>query len=238
MPRELVLRIANEAGELTPDNADPVQVLAVAAAYLESLQVVAADSSIDFHVEGIALRTGSVELAFRIDKVAVAKKLAHAVALAMLQPEAPPSIRRLRLSLARLPAHVHAQVQVGKWESRVDPEPAVREQPLRELTVLRGQVIRIGGITPAVRVRDSDGRDFSLEASRDDLRALGTQLYGQVEIEAEVERDERGDIAGGRVLSFAVITDEDPAEAWQKWFAETADSWDDASVEALLGRRD
>jgi len=84
-------------------------------------------------------------------------------------PDAPPPIRRLRTALSRLPAHV----QVGRWESRVDPEPVVHEQPLRELTTLRGQLIRVGGVTPAVRLRDSEGRDFSLEASKDDLRALG-----------------------------------------------------------------
>jgi hypothetical protein len=237
-PRELVLRIANDDGELTPDNADPVQVLAFAAAYLESLQTVAADNAITFHVAGIALRTGSVELAFRIDKVVTAQKLAREVAAAMLEPDAPAPIRRLRTVLSRLPAHVHAQMQVGRWERRVDPEPVVHEQPLRELTMLRGQLIRVGGVTPAVRLRDSDGRDFSLEASKDDLRTLGTQLYREVEIEAEVERDEHGAIVAGRVLSFAVVIDEDPADAWQKWFDESAGTWDDASVEALLGRRD
>lgn len=238
VPRELVLRIANDDGELTPDNADPVQVLAVAAAYLESLQAVAADSAVAFHVEGIALRTGSVELAFRVDKLATTKKLAREVAAALLEPDAPPPIRRLRTALSRLPTHVHAQVQVGRWESRVDPDPVVHEQPLRELTTLRGQLIRVGGVTPAVRLRDSEGRDFSLEASKDDLRALGTQLYREVEIEAEVERDERGEIAAGRVLGFAMVTDEDPADAWQKWFDENTGTWDDASVEAVLGRRD
>jgi hypothetical protein len=87
-------------------------------------------------------------------------------------------------------------------------------------------------------LRDSEGRDFSLDASKDDLRALGTQLYREVEIEAEVERDEHGEIAAGRVLGFAMVTDEEPADAWQNWFDENIGTWDDASVEALLGRRD
>jgi hypothetical protein len=235
-----VLRIAhddeNDDG-FTAANADPVQVLALAAAYLESLQAIAADAGERLGIEGIELRAGSIELAFRVEKLAPIREHARELARTMTVADAPAPVKRLRAAIARLPEHVHAEVRLGNWRAAVESGLVHDEQPLRELTTLRARLIRIGGIRRAVRLRTGDDRDFSLEASEEQLRALGVLLYREVEIEAEVERDEHGNIDGGRLLTFALVVEgDDPADAWQKWFDENAGDWDEASVEVFLGR--
>lgn len=237
-PRELVLRIAHgeDKRQFTPETADPVQVLTLAAAYLESLQVIAVDAGTTLSVEGIELRPGSVELAFRVKQLAPVQALARELRRVMAAGSGAGPIKRLRTALAKLPAHVRAEVHVGAWTSPIESSTADDHGPFLELTTLRAQLIRVGGIRPAVRLRTSDDRDFSLEASEDQLRALGAHLYREIEIDAEVERDGHGHVHDGRLVSFApVIDDQDPAAAWQKWFDENAGDWDEASVEAILG---
>jgi len=78
-------------------------------------------------------------------------------------------------------------------------------------------------------------------------RALGGCLYREVEreveIEAEIARDEVGVISSGRVLAFEPVESGDPVEAWDKWFEQSSGDWDDESVEAsptrssMLNRR-
>lgn len=233
------MRIAHDLDktQFTPRSADPVQVLALAASYLESLQAIAADAGETLDVEGIELRPGSVELAFRIGKLAPVQEYARELARAMTATDAPAPVRRLRSAVSRLPVHVHAEVHVGAWKSLVQATLIRDDQPLRELTTLRAKLLRVGGIRRAVRLRAGDDRDFSLEASEDELRQLGAYLYREIEIEAEVERDDHGNILEGRLLSFAVVDDErGAADAWQQWFDDNAGEWDEASVENFLGR--
>lgn len=155
----------------------------------------------------------------------------------MTATDAPAPVRRLRSAVSRLPVHVHAEVHVGTWKSLVQTTLVRDDQPLRELTTLRAKLLRVGGIRRAVRLRTGDDRDFSLEASEDELRQLGACLYREIEIEAEVERDDHGNILDGRLLSFAVVDDErSAADAWQQWFDDNAGEWDETSVENFLGR--
>lgn len=236
-PRELVLRVAGSTNgdPLTPRSADPIQVLPFAAAYLESLQAMAADDDEPFAVKGIELRKGSVEFAFGVDNLTHVQHLARQVARALPLADAPPPIRRLRATVARLPEGLNAEVRVGAWKDEVISSDLIEQQPLRELTTFRGELLRVGGVRPAMRFR-SDERDFSLEASKEQLRQLGKHLYHQVEVEAEVERDELGNIIGGRVLEVAIVTEGDALNAWQRWFNESSGDWDEASVEVFLGR--
>jgi len=150
-------------------------------------------------------------------------------------PDAPAPFKRLRAAVARFPGDVRAEVHVGKFEMLVESGELRHEQPLRELVTMRAELIRVGGIRPAVRLR-SDERDFSLEADKVTLRALGGYLYREIEFEAEVERDELGNIVDGRMTNYAVVGDDDPVDAWQRWFDENAADWNEESVEAVLGR--
>jgi hypothetical protein len=224
---------SNDGDPLTPRSADPTQVLPFAAAYLESLQAMAADDDEQLAVKGIELRKGSVEFAFGVDNLTRIQHLARQVARAMPLADAPPPIRRLRATVARFPEGINAEVRIGAWKDAVTSSDLIERQPLRELATFRGELLRVGGVRPAVRFR-SDERNFSLEASKEQLRQLGKHLYHQVE--AEVERDELGNIVGGRVLEFAIVTEGNALNAWQQWFNENAGDWDEASVEGFLGR--
>lgn len=236
-PRELILRVAgsNDGDPLTPRSADPIQVLPFAAAYLESLQAMAADDDEQLSVKGIEIRKGSVEFAFGVENLTRMQHLARQVARMMPLADAPPPIRRLRATVARLPEGVNAEVRIGAWKDAVISSDLIEQQPLRELTTFRGELLRVGGVRPAVRFR-SDERDFSLEASKEQLRQLGKHLYHQVEVEAEVERDELGNIIGGRVLEVEIVTEGNALNAWQQWFNENSGDWDEASVEGFLDR--
>jgi hypothetical protein len=233
--KELVLRVADDDESLNLSNADPLQVLAFASAYLESLFAIAADLGTEVHIEGLELRAGSVELVTHVDKLGAAQAAARELARTMMMPEVPAPLRRLRSAVAKMPEGVHAEIRVGKWESVVDRDGVRREQPLRELVVMRATVIRVGGIRRAVRLRAQE-HDFSLEADEHLLRALAAALYSEIELEAEVERDALGNIVDGKAINFSLIDTDDPADAWQKWFDENAGDWNDNNAEGVLGR--
>lgn len=233
--KELVLRVADDDKSLNLKNADPLQVLAFASAYLESLFAIAADLGTDVRIEGLELRSGSVELVTHVDKLGAAQAAARELARAMMLPDVPAPLRRLRSAVAKMPEGVHAEIRVGKWSGVVDRDGIRREQPLRELVVMRAEVIRIGGIRRAVRLRAHD-QDFSLEADEWLLRALATQLYTEIELEAEIERDEFGNIVDGKAITFSLVDNDEPVEAWQKWFDENAGEWNDENAEGVLGR--
>ncbi len=218
---------------LTPENADPVQVLSFVTAYLESLVAVAEDLGEHISIAGLELREGSVEIVMHVDKLPPVQFAARELAKAMTLGDLPAPLKRLRAAIARFPDDVHADVRVGKWTGAI--ERSLRsEQPLRELSTLRAQLIRVGGIRPAVRLRSED-RDFSLEADALVLRELGPLLYREIEIEAEVERDDVGNITDGRVISYSVLDDGEPVDAWQKWFDSTAGEWNEDQVKEFLG---
>jgi len=75
-----VLRVAADDRALTPANADPLQVLPLATAYLESLAAVSAELGSDLEIEGIELRKGSVEIVTHVRKLAPAQAAARELA--------------------------------------------------------------------------------------------------------------------------------------------------------------
>jgi hypothetical protein len=109
--------------------------------------------------------------------------------------------------------------------------------PALELVTLRAIAVRAGGATPVVRFHSDRENDFSLSTDIDMARALGGHLHREVEIEAEISRNDLGVISGGRVLAFEPVESTDPIEAWDRWFEQSAGEWDEERVEALLGGR-
>ncbi|HSR96040.1 MAG TPA: hypothetical protein VLM79_03165 [Kofleriaceae bacterium] len=98
----------------------------------------------------------------------------------------------------------------------------------------------LSGVVPAVRFSaDDEPTDFTLLCSEDLSRELGAHLYREVEIEASVVRGADARIESGNLVRFAVVNSDEPAdEAWERWFKVNGAGWDDASVEAFLGRKD
>jgi len=133
-----------------------------------------------------------------------------------------------------------ATVKVGKrFQRKLKPDGGLENaEPIGELATIRARPIRAGGVVPAVRFSaDDEPADFTLPCSQQLSRELGAHLYREVEIEASITRSADGRIEGGQLMQFVVVNnDDDPAEAWERWFKVNGSGWDDASVEAFIGR--
>jgi hypothetical protein len=237
---EVSLRL--DGGDVHPHNVDPAQVLALASAYVDALRALAATSELDLDLRGLEIRDRCVEVAFGVNKLAVARQAAQEVAQALVSPERPRgaigAIDRLRDALRAIPAAINVTVQAGTgWKRALKLRQPEEIAPALELITLRATPLRAGGATPVVRFQAEREKDFSLASGETLARALGGYLYREVEIEAEVARDEGGAISEGRVLSFESVDAGDAVEAWDRWFQKSAGDWDDESVEALLGGR-
>lgn len=114
-----------------------------------------------------------------------------------------------------------------------------------EITTLRAVpffVGQIGNSIKAVFASESETGKFSLKVTPDQARAIGANLGKELEIEAHVGRfeDYTGPttIGGGRVIAVHELSNEDPIDAWKKWFhACGGDIWDKVEdIEKELGR--
>jgi hypothetical protein len=237
---EISLRL--DGGDVHPHNVDPSLVLALASSYVDALRSLAVTSDLDLDLRGLQIRDRCVEIAFGVNKLAPAREAATEVSQALASAERPRgavgAIDRLRDALAAVPPEMHVTVAAGgSWKRSLQLRAAEDAAPALELVTLHAVPIRAGGATPVVRFHADRESDFSLSTDIDMARALGGHLYREVEIEAEIARDESGAISGGRVLSFELVEIGDPVEAWDQWFKQSAGEWDEDRVEALLGGR-
>jgi hypothetical protein len=234
------LRLDGE--DVHPHNVDPSLVLALASSYVDALRSLAMTSDLDLDLRGLQIRDRCVEIAFGVNKLGSARAAAHEVNQALASTERPRgaigAIDRLRDALDAIPPAIHVTVAAGgSWKRSLQVRPPDEASPALDLVTLRAVPVRAGGATPVVRFQSDRENDFSLSTDIDLARALGGQLYREVEIEAEIARNELGAISGGRVLSFEPVDGTDAIEAWDRWFAQSAGDWDDERVEALLGGR-
>jgi hypothetical protein len=241
--KEIVLRV--DGAGWHPDTADPGAILTLAAAYVEGLRAVAKASELEFTLKGVTIRDECVAIGIGVDRIGAAVEAAKELdsALGAHRPTVPGTsmiVERIRGALQALPPDVSASVKVGKrWKRQLDRTAGLMSaEPVGELASLRARPIRAGGVTPAVRFSaDAEPADFTLPCSEQLSRELGAHLYREVEIEASIVRTPDGHIEGGQLLSFVVVkTDDDPAEAWERWFKVNGSGWDDDSVEAFIGR--
>lgn len=219
-------------------------MLALASSYVDSLRALAVTSDLDLDLRGLQIRDRCVEIAFGVNKLGPAREAADEVNQALASTERPRgaigAIDRLRDALSALPPAIGVTVAAGgSWKRSLQLHTVAESPPALELVALRVVPVRIGGARPVVRFHSERESDFSLDADIELARSLGSHLYLEVELEAEIARNEVGAINGGRVLSFEPVEDGGALAAWDRWFAQSAGEWDDASVEALLaGRRD
>jgi hypothetical protein len=237
---EISLRL--DGGGVHPHNVDPSIVLALASSYVDALRSLAVTSDLDLDLRGLQIRDRCVEIAFGVNKLGPAREAAQEVNQALASTERPRgaigAIDRLRDALSAIPPAIHVTVAAGgSWKRSLQVRSAEDASPALELVTLRAVPVRAGGATPVVRFHADRENDFSLSTDIDMARALGAHLYREVEIEAEIARNELGAISGGRALSFEPVESTDAIEAWDKWFAQSAGKWDEDSVEALLGGR-
>lgn len=240
--KEIVLRVDGRGWH--PSTADPGAVLSLAAAYVEGLRAVAKASELEFTLRGVTIRDECVAIGIGVDRLSAAIDAAKELDTALVSRVALPGtsmvIERIRAALQQLPKDVSATVKIGKrWQRKLEPDGGIAQaDPIGEIASIRARPIRAGGVIPEVRFSaDDEPADFTLPCSEQLSRELGAHLYQEVEIEASIVRAADGHIEGGQLLSFVVVnTGEDPAKAWERWFEINGAGWDDANVEAFLGR--
>lgn len=240
--KEIVLRV--DGGGWHPSTADPGAILTLAAAYVEGLRAVAKTSELQFTLKGVTIRDECVAIGIGVDRVGAvidaAKELSSALVSRSPAQGTSMVIDRIRAALQALPSEVSATVKVGKrWQHKLEPDGGhAWPEPVGELVTIRARPIRAGGVVPAVRfTADDEPQGFTLPCTEELSRELGAHLYREVEIEASIIRSADGHIEGGQLHSFvAVDTDQDPAEAWQRWFKINGSGWNDESVEAFVDR--
>jgi hypothetical protein len=237
---EISLRL--DGGDVHPHNVDPSLVLALAGSYVDALRSLAVTSDLDLDLRGLQIRDRCVEIAFGVNKLGPAREAAQEVNQALASTERPRgaigAIDRLRDALDAIPSAMQVTVAAGSsWKRSLQVRAAVDASPALELLTLRALPVRVGGATPVVRFHSDRENGFSLSTDIDMARALGGHLYREVEIEAEIARNDLGANSGGRVLSFEPVESTDPIEAWDRWFEQSAGDWDEDRVEALLGGR-
>jgi hypothetical protein len=231
-----------DGANVHPYNVDPSLVLALASSYVDALRSLAVTSDLDLDLRGLQIRDRCVEIAFGVNKLGPAREAAHEVHQALASTERPRgaigAIDRLREALGAIPPAIHVTVAAGgSWKRSLQARAAEDASPALELVTMRAVPVRAGGATPVVRFHSDPESDFSLSTDIDMARALGGHLYREIELEAELARNELGAISGGRVLSFEPVESTDAIEAWDRWFEQSAGDWDEDRVEALLGGR-
>lgn len=86
--------------------------------------------------------------------------------------------------------------------------------PLDAMLVIRAQAVAVDG--NVVRFSSLMEEDFAIVASAEDASRF--VMLQEVDIVAIVSRDEHGAIESGRLESFEVVENGDPAPAWQDWY--------------------
>lgn len=188
---EISLRL--DGGDVHPHNVDPSLVLALASSYVDALRSLAVTSDLDLDLRGLQIRDRCVEIAFGVNKLGPARAAADEVSQALASTERPRgaigAIDRLRDALDSIPPAIHVTVAAGgSWKRSLQVRTAEEATPAFELVTLRAVPVRAGGATPVVRFQSDRENDFSLSADIDMARALGGQLYREVEIEAEISQ--------------------------------------------------
>lgn len=224
-PEELVLEI--DGPGLHPSSVDALSFLELASAYFALVAAVAAKAGYTLRLEGLEVRDKCAGLVVQTSNGPIAKQSAMQTVRVLRNEAAPPRggadhVRRFQKA-ARLynePGHSIAAIGTN-WKMPIAVSRETRPRPMDSLETLRVKTQRVGGREPSVRFSSVlEREEFTLHAASEDLaRALGNQLYREVEIQAMIERARDGTIVSGKVLAFEPLdaSGDDPWSAWEQW---------------------
>ena len=105
---------------------------------------------------------------------------------------------------------------------------------------MRVKIVRVGGKRPVVRVQLlHENESFSVEVEEQQAMALGGHLYREADLTLSVLRGADGKRLVSYLKEFQAVSDEDPGEAWRRWFQPHADYWEGIpDIEETLRNRD
>lgn len=231
--------------DIEPARVDVVSTLGAATAYLELLRGVAALRREKLLITGLRIDDDILAIEFQVDEPTVARAASRDAQEYLdgrrLAPRGIQSyIDEVRRALGRLPANQTVRVSVADFEAEVAPPGKEQHVALAEIVELRVVVTRVGGHPARVAVVNDVEGAFTLVLSQEQAAAIAHWLYREVDLSAEVSRDEDGKIVAGTMLEFFELEDaEGPVEAdvWRQWFRAAGAGWDDVDdVERELDR--
>ena len=228
-----------------PSSVDVLSTLGAATAYLELLQGVAELRRTKLHFTSMRLGEELLVLEFQVDEPAVART-ASSDAQEYLEGRklAPRRIKsyleQVQRALDRLPANHTIRVSMSDFEAEIARQAKEHHAPPAEVLELRAVVMRVGGHPARVAVVNDVEGLFTLALSQEQAAAIAHWLYREVDVSAEVSRDEDGKIADGTVLAFSGLEHAEgqvEADIWRQWFSAAGAGWNDVDdIEAELGR--
>jgi hypothetical protein len=237
--------------DFDPRDLDSRTALDLAAAYLDLIHKIGEDDEVELEFKGLEVRDKCVAIVVKTNRIEPTRRAATKAARYLADETPPrriaPLVQRVRSDVKRLPPQQRVAIMIGKrFQKVLDIKPSLQGPPLASVVTLRATPVRIGGSHPAVRFRsDSEERAFTLELAGDpgqavDLaRSLARFLYAELEIVAEVRRDEDGQIESGYLLEYHELSEGDASEAWLAWYRENASDWEKVKdIERELGRGD
>jgi hypothetical protein len=239
-PDDLVIELDGEG--VHPDSVSSFEALEFAASMLHLVVQVAKRNGQRLSFSGLqiidkcaALATRASDAETATDATQTALRLVAGVDEDRLVRTA---VERVRNARTALPEGYVGRVHVGPWSASVAPFSGPPARKATSLETLRAVPVRVGGAEPAVRLRaPTEPRTFTLDATEDQARELGSHLYREVEVEAEVVRSESGEIESGRLLAFYELDPTPDVEAWGAWYRTSAARFDDVDdIEAELAR--
>ncbi len=204
-----------------PETADVPAVLELAAAFFQ-LVAANANEAGGIKLTNIKIYDKCLAIAALPDRLDLAKTCAQYAVEQISGGEVPKGcgkhVERARAAIIHLPTDHHVKVLVGPWHGNVVAEKQRSAEPINETISIRAIPIRIGGNRPAVRFRCELEDEFTLMATQEQARDIGSCLYREIDIDASVQRDAEGTIVGGQLVSFERLSESDPRPAWREWF--------------------
>ena len=228
-----------------PETVDARALLDLASAILDIVAKLAADRSIDLRIVGLEVLNKCAALSSRLEPKTEAKALLRD-ALTIVEGGADGRrgyddlVRRARRAVDGLAPGHEANVIVGRWKARVEAPKKVPGTGFRANTTLVAVPERVGGPNRKIAFSSFAERDpFTLEATAEQCRQLGAELYREVEVTFDYRRNETGAIGEGQLNSFRRLdVGKGTLLELQTWLKAAAPDLLGASdVVAALGRR-
>lgn len=236
--------------EITTENVDSVRALRAASEYFSLLSVSATDDGGEpLPLRGLRIMNKCTAFATSTDDAPRARRALRTSSRWTSGKDAPPpkyrkDVERWQKTLRSLPYSVRTTFAN---ETVVLSAPAVVVKPelaqLEVIDTLRAELIEVGGESPTAEFKSPTEPDiFCLKLTKAQAHHLAAHLYEEVELRAQIRRDESEKIVAGELLGFDALPEcvpKDVISAWREYHKQVASEWDGIDdVEGFKRRED
>jgi len=232
-----------EGDGVTPSAFDVAQTLAFLNSFVDLICSIAGVSQEELVLTSLQIEKGSVQFPIGSNNPMLARKCAQQ-AYSMLsggensKHGLVAKVSRARDALGRLPETYRPFLQAGK-KRRTLPRTFTRPEEYSEVTSLRGELIKAGGVDPRVWLKAEEEGHLSLRTSKELAERAGHTLYQLIDAVVLLVRE--GDrIVDAELYEYELVenlTPEDEKKRWRSWFHEAGSDWEEIEdIESELGR--